>query len=486
MRLGRNGVVRAAVAGVLTGLIAFGTLGAPASAAELKSYSSNSSGFALRVIIDLNGLPGAAKTQIDEAYATARAALPADAQALVPATFPYTIDQTFVKTAADATGPAQKALSILGEGFKALTSKQATSAGETQEHTEAALMIPQESTLSVLEVAGGVLKSSVSIDKRADGSATIASLSATLANVSSMLPAELQTAFDDLVAQVNAVAATAQTEVQTVVDSVESTVIGALPAEVTSALPTAIVDDLSSAVALPQMPDVLGTNLADVTKIANTTTSLKQSDNKVVSEAASSIDAVKVLGGFITADAIKLSSHSEAMGVAGSAQNVAGCTIANARVGDLAGVSLDGTNLFVDVNGTAVAVPVVGDTVNELKTQVGQLLTQAGIAVELCDTGTKAAAADGTSASQKVSAFTVTFEPKAPAAIPALGIAEGQTLAKITIDPTVETSVQAQVADAPVAPTSLPVTGASALGTALFGIAVTAGALLLRRRMIAA
>lgn len=476
----RSRFARAVVATGLATLLSLGLVGSQAASAQLSSFSSSANGFALRVTLDFSGLPAAAKSQIDTAYATARAALPADAQAKVPATFPYVIDETFVKTSADATSTLTKALSILGEGFANLTSKQANSEGQTQEHNEALVTIPNDATLKMVEATVGSLKSSVAAGPKVDGSASLASVNATLGNIATLLPQELRDAFTAVMTAVNSTAASAESQVQSTVNTIETTLIGSLPAELQSTLPAAVIGDLSSQIDLPTMVDPLAaTGVATINAVKNNTTSQKIGD-KVASDAASTLASVNVLGGFLSVGAINLSSHSEANGLPGGARNTAACSLADVRLGGIAGVSLDGKNLYVNVAGSPVAVPVLGTAVDTIKQQVDSVLAQAGVTVKLCDAAQAQAASDGKSANQSVSAFVIEFAPKAPAAIPALGIAQGDTLVKVRIDPTVQTAAQAQVA----VPT-LPLTGASSAATALFGIAVTAGALLVRRRALA-
>jgi LPXTG-motif cell wall-anchored protein len=475
-------IARVGIASALASVVALGAFGIPGAGADTQSFAASANGFALRVSVDLSGLPAAAKGQIDSAYAQARAALPADAQAKLPATFPYKIDQILSKTSSDASSSLTKAVSSLGEGFATLQSRTATTMGESQNYSEQAVAVPDNNSLKVLDVVGGILKSTVAAGPKVDGSATLAQVGATLAGTASVLPTELKDAFAEVATQVNSTLSTASTQVQSQVNTVESTLIGSLPEPIKSTLPTSVVSDLSSSVQIPTtMPNPLAGNLASITDIVNGTTAQKLADGRSAADANSKIKAVSLLGGLISVSAINLSSHSEAAGTPGSAKNSSACTLADVRMGGTSGVALDGSNVYVNVNGSPVAVPAVGGLVDSLKSQVNTVLNQAGISVKLCDAEAGTAAADGTSATQSRSAFSLTFAPKAPAAISALGINAGDTLAKITIDPTVQTAAQAQApAPAPVA--TLPHTGASAKATGIFGLALIGGAFVLRRR----
>lgn len=473
---------RAVLAAALGSMVVFGALGSTGAGADLQGFSANSQGFALRVTVDLSGLPAAAKGQIDGAYATARAALPADVQAKLPATFPYKIDEYFVKSASDASSSATKAMSVLTEGnLRSDPALVAEKAGETQSSTIQSAVIPEDSSLAVLTAAAGVLKSTVASGPKVEGNATLASVNATLENVASLLPNELKQAVTDLFATVNSTAATAESSLQTTINTVETTLIGALPTDVKSTLPPVAQTDLSSLIDIPTVPNPLATNLASISELVNKTTSLRDGD-KASADAVSTVKSMTVLGGFISVSAINLAAHSEAAGVPGSAKNTAACSIADVRVGGNTGVSLDGKTVFVNVAGNPVGIPVVGDVVPQLKAQVDSVLSQAGLSVKLCDQDVHGASADGTSANQQVSGFVIEFAPKAPAAVPALGINAGDTLMKITIDPTVQTAAQAQPAVVTAPTQALPHTGASATGTAIFGIILIGGAYVLRRR----
>lgn len=477
MRRGVSRVTRAVVVSALVGAMGLGAL-TPSAGAALGNFSTSASGFALRVTVDMSGLPAAVKTQIDNAYATAWAALPAEARANVPSTFPFVIDQTFVKSASDATATTTKAVSLLGEGFKNLASKTAESVEQSGSADTQAQNFPDDPSLAVLQTTVGKLTANVSTGPKVDALATLAQVDATLLNVASMLPAELQGAFQTLVTNINNATATAETAVQGAVDTVESTIVGALPSEISSQLPAGVLNDLSAAIDLPTVPNPLTTNLATISKLTNKT-AVERAADKASADAQSSIESVNVLNGFLSVGLINLASHSEAAGTAGSAKNSSSCSLADVRLGGLAGVSLDGTNLYVNVNGQSVAVPVVGDpTIQALKDQLTGVLQQAGISVKLCDAAKADAAPTGLSASNSVSAFVIEIAPKAPADIPALGITAGQQLVKITIDPTVQTAVNAAVA----APTQLPRTGAPAAVSAIMGLGLVGSALVVRRR----
>ena len=110
------------------------------------------------------------------------------------------------------------------------------------------------------------------------------------------------------------------------------------------------------------------------------------------------------------------------------------------------------------------------------------MLSTAGLSVELCDDAQAEAEKDGTSAAQRVSAFRIEFAPKAVADVTALGISAGDELFKIVVDPTVETSVAAQVATE--TEPSLPRTGAGPVATVMVGVGLAGAALLARKRFI--
>ena len=113
----------------------------------------------------------------------------------------------------------------------------------------------------------------------------------------------------------------------------------------------------------------------------------------------------------------------------------------------------------------------MGDLVGQVKGVVDQVLNTVGIDVGLCETAQVEAEADGTAAAQRVSALRVEVAP--------LG------LFNLVIDPTVETSVAAQVAAAPVDDDpSLPRTGAGALATLFGGLSIAGAAFFARRRLL--
>ena len=84
-----------------------------------------------------------------------------------------------------------------------------------------------------------------------------------------------------------------------------------------------------------------------------------------------------------------------------------------------------------------------------------------------------------------MSAFRIEFAPKAVADIAALGISTGDELVKIVIDPTVETSVAAQVAVAPPVTTNrrCPARVQLRSTTILSGIGLAGAALFARKRL---
>lgn len=506
----RSVVARAAAAAMLAGTLVAGPLGFAPAGADLAGFGSTSTGYALRVTVDFSGLPDDVKTQIDTAYTSARDALPAEAQAELPESFPFTVDQFFARTTSDAKqandGFVTEALSVLGDGFADLGSVAASDIGESNQSNRSALQVPPAQAgldASVLNGTAGNLLAEVSAGPVVDADASLAEVNATLVNAIALLPDDLETALTEalnaVIAEVNATldgtTGTLSDTVKDTSDEVESTLAGSPLGDTladagiideggvvdgTTDLSTNVLDALSSIDVVSPVTNTLAT-MTDVQSVTNAT---RGEADLISAQAHSLIKSVDVLGGFLSVDAIDLRSRSQAAGTPGSAANEATCTLANVRLGDTAGVSLDGTTLYVEIDGQPVPVPVeTQETVDALKSEIDTLLAQAGISVELCDETQAAAAEDGTSASQSVSAFVVTIEPAVPAGVDvsALGLNEGDSLFKVIIDPTVQTAVSAQ--EAQVSPAALPRTGAGILGTVVSGLLLAGGALAIRRRI---
>lgn len=465
--------------------LAFVVVGGPvagqASAAELDSFSGMGTGFALRVTVDLSGLPDPAKLAIQQAYAPVAQA----SNGLLPAQFPFVIDQKFIETLAEM-GAAQTAESILGEGFRNFDSvASVTKTGEKTVVT-AAEKLPSEA-LPVLDVSVGELVASITDGPDVKSTGTITNVSAGLEGLMSVLPADLETALSDVTDAVNGAIDTLNTSLDTQLPDVADTladttdpILGGLldDAGLGGVLddPAALTTELQNLVTLPDIGSLLSGDIANVSGLKNTSTT-ENKDGTIVSEATSRLAGVNVLG-LVRAGVINLESKSVAAGTEGSAENTSSCSIADLRVGGSNGVSLDGENIYV--NGTALPVPA--DLIGTVDDLVGDVLSTAGLSVELCDDAQAEADKDGTSAAQRVSAFRIELAPKAVADVAPLGISAGDELFKIVIDPTVETSVAAQVATE--TEPSLPRTGAGPIATVMVGVGLAGAALLARKRFI--
>lgn len=499
---------RLALAGALAGVVALGVAGGPAANADLASFNSTASGHALRVIVDLTGLrdrlPAAARQAFEDNYASTVAQIPAGSlPAGFPTTFPWTVDQTFLKTQSDASSNLTRALAVLGDGFQKLTERSSTSADQPGTYDMAqgqtdklppAFTDPTTVDVSFLSVQAGVLRALVAAGPKVDGSAAAGTIASTLANVSGALPNEVKDLVSAVVQQVNDALASGGT-VDQAVDTVAGSVQNNLPPEVESALQGAGVNlnDLAGELNVPaqiQLPNPLTTTVATASEVRNATTAQRQGQT-MSADAVSAVKSVNFLGGFLSVGAINLSSHSEAAGAKGSAKNTSSCSVADVRLGDANGVSIDGSKLWID----GVAVPVQAPAeIDSLKNEVRKALDLAGVTVDLCDQASAQAADSGIAASQSVSAFKVTLEPKVPAqavldalpeplrtnaatALTTLGLNPADSLGiKIVVDPTVQTAV-GMVA-------TLPMTGAPAAATAALGFGLTALAIIGRRRAI--
>ncbi|HVL82171.1 MAG TPA: choice-of-anchor P family protein [Actinomycetota bacterium] len=482
-----------AVATMAAALVLGPFLASPASA-DLQSFQARSESHALRIIVDLSGLPAEVKGNLNTAWASVPEA--AKNQLGLPvAQFPFVIDQYFVRTSSDASSSLTKALSVLGSvgetpgaWGKDLGSVSADAVGQSNSNTTQAFSLPGDQIPSVgLDLVRGTvgqLTASVSTGPSVVGDASLASVSSSLADIAAMAP-ELKEVIDTVLGVVNGSVTDANETIAGAADELSAVlapVVAGTPLEPVVTDAEALVDTIS----LPAIPNPLGDGItmAEIRGVAATTTAQKGASLSSA-DSQSTIKAVDVLDGFLSAGLIDLSAHSEAAGKAGTARNAAACTIADLRVGGENGIALDGTHVYL--NGEAVQVPGA-DQVAFLKSQVDSVLADAGVTVDLCDTSRSTAAADGSSASQQVSAFIATIEPRVPsganlAGTPFAGLLPGQSLGvRIVVDPTVSTAVGAAPA-ALAAPAQLPRTGAPAVATMISGAALAAGALTLRRRV---
>jgi LPXTG-motif cell wall-anchored protein len=235
-----------------------------------------------------------------------------------------------------------------------------------------------------------------------------------------------------------------------------------------------VTTQLTNALQLSTITDLLAGNLATVNDLDNDS-KVERTAGEVRSHATSTLGSVDVLG-LLNANVIDLMSRSKVAGTPGTASNESSCSIADVKVGGTdEGISLDGDSLTVA--GTEIPVPT--DQLDAVKAVVDSVLEALGVVgdVGLCDKEAEADD-DGTSAAQRISAFHVELALAAPAAVGST-IGAGDELVRIEIDPTVQTSVAAQVASTkPV----LPKTGAPLVGTLLSGIGLAGSALFIRRR----
>ena len=466
-----------------------GPVAGSASAAEpLDSFSGMGTGFALRTIVDLEGLPDAAKLAIQQVYAPIAAA----SGGALPADFPFKIDQRFIETLVDM-GTTNKASSLLGSGFKDFDQiAEVTEVGEKTVVT-AAQQLPS-ADLPVLDVTAGELVASIADGPKLAADGTLAKVAAQLEAVGALMPAELQAVFDQLVTAINSSITDAQVQLDAILGDVANTltettdpIVGGLldeaglggllgdPAELTTELQSVI--DLES---ILNPTSLLDGEIASVRGLQNDADTAN-SGSKVVSSATSRLLGAQALG-LVEVGVVNLESVSQAAGVKGSATNESECSVADVRVGtEDAGIAFDGSSLYV--NGTAIPVPT--GEVAAVKDAIDGVLNTAGISVETCDVAEADADADGTSAAQRVSAFRIEIAPSSPVDVAGLGISAGDQLLSVVIDPTVETSAAAQVAQPQVVDEeepSLPRTGAAPLATILVGTGLAAAALITRKR----
>ena len=487
----RARLLRVLGASAIAFVITAGPMAGGAGAVDLAGFAGTGDGFALRVVVDLSGLPTAVKEPIEDAYTTLRDALPAEGQALLPESFPFTMDQRLLETLAEM-GAAQKAQAFLSRGLVEFPEKaEASEEGDSKQVNTAAKNFPSDD-LPVLNVSVGELLATVGAGPTATGSGKLASVAASLEMVSELFPAELQDAFDGLTSQINGALTTAQGTLDSVLGDVASSlvdevanndVLGGLLGDaglgdvLGGSDPVGdLTDSLVSALNLGTVTDLLSGSLASVSDLDNDS-AVERTTEKAAADASSTIGSVDVLG-LLSANAIELSAHSEAAGSAGTAKNSSTCSLGNVMVGGTDGLSFDGKTMTVA--GTEIPVPV--DQVDAVKGVVDDVLAAIGVVgdVGLCDEEHQADE-EGTSAAQRVSAFHVELGLKAPEAVGEL-IGAGDQLVRIVIDPTVETAAAAQVAPAVDEPKpALPKTGGSAIPTVL-GVVMAGIAFVARRR----
>jgi LPXTG-motif cell wall-anchored protein len=470
----------------IIGALLAGPLAGAGSAASTDSFAGQGTGFALRIVMDLSGLPKPATDAIQANYTTFRNALPtAEARSLLPATFPLVIDQRFIQTLADL-GSTTQAHSLLGQGFKNFTqSANATKVGQTSSVTTATQMLPS-ADLPLLNVSAGKLNAAVSSLSNVTSSGTLASVAAGLPV--GILPPAVTQALTDVTANLNSVITTANATLDGVLGQVATAYTAAAPSDPILGpilgqvgLETIVTNatTLKNTVNLPTVLGSLLTQTASLTGLANSA-STDESGSKTVANAASKIGSIDVLG-LLHVGLVDMKSHSEAAGTAGTAHNSSSCSLTTLNLG-AAGVSIDGKQLIV--NGTPVPVPAAD--IDAIKSAVNTVMSAAGLKVGLCDIAKGTTAKNGTSASQTLSALSSEVAPLAggdPNVNPTLGITTGTPLLKLLIDPSVETSASANLAAA--AAPNLPRTGQSALPTIVIGLIVAAGGamFLLRHRL---
>jgi hypothetical protein len=495
-RIGRLAGACAVVGALLAGPLA--AAGNAAAAPDLKSFAGQGTGFALRVVVDLSGLPAAAKGAIQTAYAPLAAA----SQGKLPANFPFVIDQRFIETLSQL-GATTQAHSLLGQGViqdvagavlpgTLNQSASATKVGQSSNVESPPQGLPSAG-LPILNMSLGKLTAAIPTATKVTSSGSLASVSTSLTGLLSILPADVQTAITNALNNVNTVIDTANTATGTLgsaLDTVGNTLasttdpvvqglLGQLNLPVGAPNAGALVTQLQSLVKIPNVSDILNSTAASVNGLVNTA-SAEMSAGKAFSDASSRIASINVAN-LLRVGVVDLKSHSEAAGKTGTAHNTSSCSLANVNLANgVGGVSLDGKNLIVN----GLPVPVPANLISTVKSAINSVTTAAGLSVGLCDVANGKTAADGTSASQTLSALRIQF------ALPALanntlGMTAGASLLKIIIDPSVQTAASAQVAAAAgVAPApALPHTGAAPLATIVTGMIVAGGALILRRRL---
>ncbi len=486
-------VWRGFAAASLVLVLAGGAVAGPASAAKLDSFAGTGTGYALRVTLDVRPLITAVPA-LQGVLDTVWASVPGQSGA-----FPGVIDQTFIKTTADADASSTKARSVLAEGLIDLDSVEATSVGQAFEKVVQTAKIPS-ADLPLVDAAVGTLKASISKGPGVNGSGTLADLGVDLSldslpagvatDLVDQLTATITDLTDGLTDDLTALLATsgvgadlADQLTGTIGDLTGTGSAGQL-GSLTSGLGLGSVGDLDDAAAVEgaltglldvdalvsQITGLLNSSLlegalADLKGLVNFTKAARTNDGLAVADSVASMASLNVLGGLVDVGLLNLSSHSEAGGTKGSAKNTSSCSVADVKVGgDALAMSLDGKNVFV--NGTAV--PVAGDLVGQVKGVVDQVLNTLGIDVGLCEVAQVDAEADGSAAAQRVSALRVEVAP--------LG------LFNLVIDPTVETQAAAQVAVPVSDEPALPRTGPVAIATILFGLGLAGAAMFVRKR----
>lgn len=435
---------RALFAVTLVGVIALGPLASPGSAAALAASASEASGFAVGITIDVPGVPGFEG-----------------------------VDQRIIETSSQL-GDVSKALAALGDGEHSV---EATSVGSSASQAVVSESFPQATP--IFNATAGNLAAALTADK-AEGDGVLSSLDVSLVNVhDDLFPDEVKDGFATVTTTMNDTIADANTALDAVLvgltDEFEAVCLDD-PLGLGDALCDTLTtsEELSDAIDLPMLDNLATSTMVDVEDIQNET-SAERTTSAVVSDSTAQIGSMGVFG-LLHMDAIDLGSHSQAEGTAGSAKNNSTCSVSNLRVGDQDAVAFDGSALYVA--GEKVPVPI--DEVSAVKTVVDQLMADLGISVNTCDVVEGSVAEDGTSASQTVSALSVSISPQVA----------GTTIATITVDPAVTTDVSTQVVEsaAPVPAAddtpSLPRTGPALLVTILGGLGLSTGALALRRKLL--
>lgn len=503
-RMFRTRLGRALAGAFLACLIVVGPMGLQgANAAGLSSFSGAGTGYALRVTLDLSNLQQV--PVVGDVLNQAWAALGKSG--------PIVIDQFFVKSTTDAANEVTKAVSVLGEGFTNFGGMNATASktGDTKSTNVANQAFPG-AALPLVNIATGILNAAVKTGPNVTADGALAQVTASLDQVLEgvALPADLDAALNDIMGTVNGALGDIEDAIAGGLgDLVLEDQTGGLVDAITDLDPTVggaiggllgdldagniteqvaldgIISQITDLLDLGTVTDLLGADLGVVNGLVNKSSAQKTAD-KAVSEASSALESIDILGGLISVGALDLSSRSEAGGVAGTAKNFAECTLGEVMVGGNDVISLDGTSLLLG----GEVIPVVDEVVNTVKGLADGILNTLGVDVDACDAEEASASADGTKAEQSVSALRIDIAPRLPRAVAGagsfLGLAAGDELFHLTIDPTVQTAVQAQpqVAEQPQPAPSLPRTGAPVAATVLSGLALTTGALAIRRRFV--
>jgi LPXTG-motif cell wall-anchored protein len=499
-RFSRVGRLEGACA--VVGALIAGPLAAAGNAAtpNLSSFAGQGTGFALRIVVDLSGLPQAAKDAVQTLYAPIAQA----SGGKLPAQFPFVIDQRFIETLSNL-GQGTQATSVLGKGVlndvlgKVLPvdlnkSASATKAGESDNVSAQSIKLPSDS-LPIITLSAGSLSAAVTSLPRVTSAGQLVKVDLSpLQGLLSVLPQQVQdalngvtTTLNSTIDSLNASGGALNSALSTVGNTLATTPVNSTLGGVLTQAglgsqignPTGMVSTLQNLINIPHVPDMLNTTLGSINGLVNNAVAEK-SNGVAFGQATSSLQSIDLLN-LVHVGVANIMSKSVAGGVAGSAKNTSSCSLADVKLG-AAGLSLDGKT--ITVNGIPVPVPAVD--VSTVKNAVNTVLGVAGINVGLCDPVNQVAKADGSAASQTVSALRIVFAPLAGAGDFGLGITQGTQLIKVIIDPSVETSASAAVAAvAPASNPALPHTGAGALATVLTGAMLAGGALVLRRRLAA-